>query len=52
MEQFSSTQDADAPARNGDFALDQVLLTSQDADGGAQIVVNNRAMMMHPFHLQ
>ncbi|PKS12408.1 hypothetical protein jhhlp_000612 [Lomentospora prolificans] len=51
MEQFSSTQDADSPARNGDFALDQVLITSQDADGGAQIVVNNRAMMMHPFHL-
>jgi hypothetical protein len=52
QKQDLSPQNIDAELPVWDFGDTQTVLVSRDADYGAQIVINAKAMMMHPFHLQ
>ncbi|KXJ92383.1 multicopper oxidase-domain-containing protein [Microdochium bolleyi] len=50
-EQSAFAQDAQNSYSSWDFGLNQQVLLLPDADRGAQIVINSRDAMEHPWHL-
>lgn len=51
LDQSFSAADANSYS-SWDFGLDQQVLLVPDANKGAQIVINSRDAMEHPWHLQ